>query len=125
MRFIITVNTHIPFKLNFFTTLNFIQNIIIISISHNNWMSLYCFFCFVPTTKFLRDVLYISYYDKLKTWMKYCACWDYNGLLKWLLFPIPIGVLFRGSKILCLDNLFSSRNNLSVNCCIILYCVCI
>ena len=44
MWFIVTVNTQIPFKLIFFTALNFIQNIIIISISHNNWMSLYCFF---------------------------------------------------------------------------------
>ena len=47
-------------------------------------------FLLVPATKIIRDFLYISYYDNIKTWMKYCACWDYGGLLQWLLFPIPI-----------------------------------
>ena len=103
-KFIININTNIPSKLSFFTTLNFIQNIIIIRISNNNWMSLYCFLCFVPAKKFLRDVLYISYYDNIKTWTKYCACWGYNGLLKWSLFPIPIGVFLHGEKILWIDN---------------------
>ena len=77
---------------SFFATLNFILNIIIISISHNNWMSLYDYFCLVPTKNILRDVLYISYYDNIKTWMKYCACWNYDNILQWLLFPITIGV---------------------------------
>ena len=44
---LVTINTHIPFKLNFFTKLNFIQNIIIISISHTNRMSLYGFFAWI------------------------------------------------------------------------------
>ena len=34
----------------------------------------------------LHDVLYISYYNNIKTWMKYCACWDYNCLLRWFFF---------------------------------------
>ena len=38
--FLVTINTHIPFKLIFFATLNFILNIIIISVSQNNWVSL-------------------------------------------------------------------------------------
>ena len=67
-------------------------------------MSLYCFFCLFPATHIIRDVLYISYYDNINKWMKYCACWDYNGLLQWLLFPIPIGVFLHGSKIFFLDN---------------------
>ena len=80
------------------------QNIIIISISHNNWMSLYGFFCLNPVTNILRDVLEISYWDNIKTCMKYCACWNYDNLLQWLLFPIPIGVFLHGAKILCLGN---------------------
>ena len=104
IQFIITINTHIPFKLIFLTTLDLIQNIIIILISHNNRMSLYCIFCFIFSTKFLRDVFNISYYDNLNIWIKYCASWDYNGLLKCLLFPIPICVLLHGERILCPDN---------------------
>ena len=56
-------------------------------------MPLYCFFGFIPTTKFHRDVLYVSYYDDLKAWMMYCECWEYKGMLKWLLFPIPLILL--------------------------------
>ena len=91
-------------KLNIFMTLNLIQNTIIISISHNNWMYLHGFFFLILVTKILRDVLEISYNDNIKTWMNYCACWDQDGMLQWLLFPIPIGVFLHGSKILCLDN---------------------
>ena len=76
---------------SFFTTLNSIQYIIIIMISHNNWMSLYCFFCFIPDTNVLRDILYILYYYNIKTLMKYCVCWDHKGLLQWLLLTITIG----------------------------------
>ena len=38
---------------SFFTTLNFIQNIIIISICHTNRMSLYAFFSWIMLQKFL------------------------------------------------------------------------
>ena len=40
---LVTIKTHILFKINFLTMLKFIQNIIIIINSHNNWISLYCF----------------------------------------------------------------------------------
>ena len=45
--FLVTIYTRIPFKLNFSTTLNFIQNIMIIRISHNNRMYLYEFFSWI------------------------------------------------------------------------------
>ena len=61
-------------------------------------------FFLVLDTKILSDVLYISYFDKIKTCMKYCACWDYDGLLQWLLFTIPIGVFLHGENMLCLEN---------------------
>ena len=102
--FLVTIATHIPFKFIFFTTLNLIQNIIIISISHTNRMFLYGFFCLNPVTNILRDVLDISYCDHINMWMKYYACCYYFSLLQWLLFPITIGVLLHGAKILCLDN---------------------
>ena len=87
---LITINTHIPFKLIFFTALNFIQNIIIIRISHHNWMSLYCFSLLVPATNILGGVLGISHCDNIKTWVNYCACWYYDGLVQWLIFLVPI-----------------------------------
>ena len=68
-----------------------ILNIIIFSISHNNMMSFYGFFCLNTVTKIIRGALYISYCDNIKTWMKYCACWKYDSLLQLLLLPIPIG----------------------------------
>ena len=67
-------------------------------------MSLCCFFCLNTATNILWDILYISYYDNVKTWMKYCVCLNYNGLMQWLLFPIPIDVFSHGAKILCHDN---------------------
>ena len=51
-----------------------------------------------PATNFLGDVLYISYYNNINTCMNYCACWEYNGMLKWFLFPMPIGVLLHGAR---------------------------
>ena len=38
---------------HFFATLNFIQNIIIVSISHNNWMYMYGFFALILIQKLL------------------------------------------------------------------------
>ena len=84
-------------------------------------MSLYGFLWLNPVTKILRDVLDISYFDKIKTRLRYCACWNHNIMLQLLFFPIPIGVFLLGENILCLDNKFTSRSNLSINCCIILY----
>ena len=55
-------------------------------------------------TNILRDVLDTSYYDNIRTWMKYCACYNYDSMFQWLLFPITIRVFFHGAKILCLDN---------------------
>ena len=59
------------FQTKIFTTLNYTQNIFIIRISHNNRMSLYGYFCIKPIKIILRDVLEISYFDNIKTWMKY------------------------------------------------------
>ena len=84
--------------------------------------SLYGLFYFNPVTKILWDVLDISYCDNIKTWMKYCVCWNFDSLLQWLLFPIPIGVLFHETNILCLDKKFTSRNNFFIN--IIFFCIC-
>ena len=42
--FLVAVTTYSPFNLNFFSTFNFISNIIIISIRQKNRMSLYGFF---------------------------------------------------------------------------------
>ena len=84
--------------------LNVIQNIIVTRICHTNRMSLYGFFCLDPVTNILRGVLDISYCDNIKTWMKYCTCWNYDSLLQCLLFPIPIGVFLNGENILFLDN---------------------
>ena len=66
----------------FFTMLNLIQNIIIIIICRNNWMSLSFFFCLVPDTNILMGVLYISYDYHIKTCIKDCACWEYDGMLQ-------------------------------------------
>ena len=56
-----------------------------------------------PVTNILRDVLDISYCDNIKTCMNYCVCWNYDSLLQWLLFPIPIVIFFLGAKILFLE----------------------
>ena len=92
---IITITRHYchshSFQTQCFMMLSFIPIIIISSISHNNRISLYVFFCLNPITNIVGDVLDISYCDNIKTWMNYCACWNYDSLLQWLLFPIPIG----------------------------------
>ena len=38
-------------------------------------------------TNILRDILDINYCDNIKTWMKYCACWNHDSLIQWLMFP--------------------------------------
>ena len=116
---IFAITTYIPFKLNFVLTFDFIFNITVISISQTNKMYLFIFFCFNPVTKTLRGVLKICYCNNIKTWMKNCACWNYDILLQWFLFPIPIIIFLHGAKILFLNNLFACRNIFSVNCCII------
>ena len=51
--FLVTIATYIYFKLNFVLTLNFIWNIIIISICNINMMSLYWFFACILLQKVL------------------------------------------------------------------------
>ena len=45
-------------------------------------MYMYGLFCIDPVTNILRDALVIFYCDNIKTWMQYCACWNYDSLLQ-------------------------------------------
>ena len=101
--FLVTINTHIPFKLNPPLSLNFIQNIIIISIYYTKIYLCMDFYPLNTVTNSLRDILDISYYKNIETWMDNCECWNYDSLLQWLLFPISISFSLHGENIFSLD----------------------
>ena len=106
--FLVTINNHISFKLNFLA-LNFIQNIIIISICHTNMISLYGLICLDPVTNSFRGVLDICYSGNIKTLMNNCACWNHDILLQLVLFPMPIGFFLSWSKYILFWKIFHQQ----------------
>ena len=78
------------------------------------------FFCLCPATYTFGYVVEIYYFINFNSWMSYCACWHCDDMLLGVLIPISISFCLHRTKILCFNNQFSSSNNLSINCCVVL-----
>ena len=123
--FIVTINFHISFKLNFLLTTNFLPDVIIVRISQTYRLSWYWFFCLSPGTYTFEHCVKICYCINFRSWMKYFACCHCDDMLLGMLIPIPISVYLHITNILCFNNQFPISYNFSVNCYGILYCICL
>ena len=121
---VVIINFHISFKLNFVSTTNFFSDLISVRTSQTYRLFWYGFFSFCPGTYTLGYCMKICYCINFKSWMKYCACWKCDDMLLGLLIPIIISIYLHITKILCFNDQLHSSYNLSINCCVILYCIC-
>ena len=121
---VVTINIYFSFNLNFVSTTNFFSCVIIVSISQTYRLYWDGFFCLCPGTYTCGYFMKVCYRVNFKLWMKYCACLHCDDMMFGLLIPIPIGVYLHITKIFFFNNQFTSSYNLSINCCVLLKCIC-